>query len=66
MSVGSIPNLLNNFNKKYIVSKIVFYSMSSINLVMNLHKFNILFITYIPKRTLNCNVKKNIFYAVFV
>ena len=32
-----------------LASIILFYSASSINLVMNLHEFNILFITY-PKK----------------
>ena len=44
MSVGFILNLLNKFNKS-----ILFYLTCSINLVMNLHEFNIIFITY-PKR----------------
>ena len=57
MSVGLILNLLNELNKNILceplANKILFYSTSSINLVMDLHEFNILFITY-PKRTLNC------------
>jgi hypothetical protein len=48
MSVGSILNLLNELNKiilrEPLASKILFSSMISINLVMNLHKYNILFI----------------------
>ena len=58
MSVGLILNLLNQLNKSIICEPmtrlILFYSKSSINLVMNLHDFNILFITYTKKRTLNC------------
>ena len=42
---------------------ILLYFTSSINSVMNMHKFNFLFITYLPKRTLNCK-KKIIFYKV--
>jgi hypothetical protein len=38
MSVSSILNLLHELNKI-----ILFYSTSAINLVMNLHEFNILF-----------------------
>ena len=55
MSVGLILNLLNELNKSILcepqMSIILFYSTSSINFVMNLHKFNILFITY-PKKNL--------------
>ena len=47
MSVGLILNLLNELNKSILCEPLV----SSINLVMNLHKFNILFITY-PKEQL--------------
>ena len=47
MSVGLILNLLNELNKSILceplASIILFYSMSSINLVMNLYEFNILF-----------------------
>ena len=50
MSVGLILYLLNELNKNILcgplVSIIFIYSMSSINLVMNLHEFNVLFITY--------------------
>ena len=64
MSVGLILNLLNELNKcilcEPLVSIISFYSTSSINLVMNLHKFNILFITY-PKNN-SLIVKKIIFH----
>ena len=45
MSVGLILNFLNEFNKS-----ILFYSTNSINLVLNMHKFNILFITYLPQK----------------
>ena len=62
MSVGLILNLLNELNKSSIMrafgSIILFYSMISINLVMNLHKFNILFIQ--PKKELSI-VKKDYF-----
>jgi hypothetical protein len=50
MSVSSMLNLLHELNKiilcKPLASKIIFSSTSSINSVMNLHEFNILFITY--------------------
>jgi hypothetical protein len=50
MSVSSILNLLNEVNKiilcEPLASMILFYSTSSINSAMNLHEFNILFITY--------------------
>ena len=50
MSVGLILNLMNKLNKSVLyeplASIILFYSTSSINLVMNLHEFDILFITY--------------------
>ena len=56
MSVSLILNLLNELNKSVLweslTSITLFYSMSSINLVMNLHKFNILFITYSQKELL--------------
>ena len=56
---------LNKLNKsilcKPLASMILFYSTSSINLVLNMYKFSILFITYFPKRTLNCK-KIIIFY----
>ena len=58
MSAGVILSLLNEFNKSVLceplASIILFYSKSSINLVMNLHEFNILFITYPRKRNINC------------
>jgi hypothetical protein len=51
MSVGLILNLLNELNKiilcEPLASIILFYSTSSINLVLNLHEYNILFITYV-------------------
>jgi hypothetical protein len=52
MSVGSILNLLNELNK-YIIceplaSIILFSSTHSIDLVMELHEYDILFIKY-PK-----------------
>jgi hypothetical protein len=51
MSVSSILNLLHKLNKIILceppVITILSYSTSSINSVMNLHKFNILFITYL-------------------
>jgi hypothetical protein len=50
MSVGLILNLLNEFNKiilcEPLASIILFFSTSSINLVLNLNEYNILFITY--------------------
>ena len=50
MSVGLIRNLLNEVNKcilyESMVRTILFYSLSSINLVLNLNGFYILFITY--------------------
>jgi hypothetical protein len=50
MSVGLILNLLNELNKiilcEPLSSIILFYSTNSINLELNLHEFNILFITY--------------------
>ena len=53
MSLGLILNLLNELNKSIscepLVIIILFYSTSSIPLVMNLHEFNIPFITY-PKK----------------
>ena len=53
MRVGLILNLLNKLNKTMLceplVSMILFHSASSIILVMNLHEFNILFITYPQK-----------------
>jgi hypothetical protein len=52
MSVSLILNLLHEFDKiilcEPLASIILFYSTSVINSVMNLHKFNILFIKY-PK-----------------
>ena len=52
MSVGLILNLLKELNKSMLceplASTISFYSTSSMNLVINLHEFSILFITY-PK-----------------
>ena len=49
MSLGLILNLLNELNKsvvcKPLASIILFYSTNSINLIMNLHEFNSLFIT---------------------
>ena len=58
MSIGLILNLLNELNKSILcepltsVIHVLFYSTSSLNLVLNLHEFNNLFITYPPKRTL--------------
>ena len=56
MSVGLMLNALNEMNKSILCEPlaiiILFYSTSSINLVMNLHEINILFITYPSKRTL--------------
>jgi hypothetical protein len=50
MSVSLILNLLNELNEIILcepqASIIVFYSTSAINLVLNLHEFNILFIIY--------------------
>ena len=52
-SVGLILSLLNELNKRILCepleSIILFYSTSSIILVINLHEFNILFITYPQK-----------------
>jgi hypothetical protein len=51
MSVRSILNLLNELNKIVLCEPLprfidlLFYSTSSINLVLNLHELNILFIT---------------------
>jgi hypothetical protein len=57
MSVSLILNLLNLSNKitlwEPLASKIYFYSISSINSVSNLHKFDIPFITYQNKLTLS-------------
>ena len=65
MSVGLILNLPNELNKfkvcEPLASIICFYSTSSINLVLNLQEFNILFITYPLKRTFNC--KKRSFFT---
>jgi hypothetical protein len=50
MSVGLILNLLNELDKiiwEPLGSIILFYLTSSINLVLNLHKYEILFITYL-------------------
>ena len=50
MSVGLILNLLNELNKSILcepLASILFYSTSSINLVMNLHEFNVLFIDFL-------------------
>ena len=57
MSVGLILNSLNELNKSILCQPlatiILFYSTRSINLVMNQHEFNILFITYIvPQKEL--------------
>ena len=62
MSVGLIMILLNELNKSLScesLASIIFNSMSSINLVMNLHEFDILFITHPPpppkkNQTINC------------
>ena len=55
MRVFLILNLLNELRKSILcepqTSIILFHSTSSINLVMNQHEFNILFITY-PKKEL--------------
>jgi hypothetical protein len=51
MSLGLILNLLNELNKIILCEPLAnieenrFYSTSSINLVLNLHEYNILFIT---------------------
>jgi hypothetical protein len=45
MSVRLILNLLNELNKIMAII-ILFNSTSSINSEMNLHEFNMLFITY--------------------
>ena len=54
MSVGLILNLLNYLIKvlfcEPLTSIKLFYSPSSINLVLNLYEFNILFVTYPQKR----------------
>ena len=64
MNVGLILNLLNELNKSILCEPLasitLFYSTSLINLVMNLHEFNILFITYSQKELLI--VKKIIFH----
>ena len=46
MSVGLILTLLNKLNGSIEARIILFYSTSSINLVMDLHEFNSLFMTY--------------------
>jgi hypothetical protein len=50
MNVSSILNLLHELNKIILcgplASILLFYSTSARNSVMNLHEFNILFITY--------------------
>ena len=55
MSIGLILNLLNKLNKRILceplTSMTLFYSTSSINLVMNLHEFDILFITCTKKNS---------------
>ena len=65
MSVGEILNLMNELNKSILCepleSIILFYSTSSINIIMNLHEFNILSITY-PQKTLK-NCKKILFFT---
>jgi hypothetical protein len=54
MGVCLILNLLNQLNKiilcEPMASITLFYSMTSINLVLNRHDYNILFITYILKK----------------
>ena len=66
MSVGLILNLLYELNKSILCEPlariILFYSTSSINLVMNLHEFNILFITNSQKELFNC--KKSVITLV--
>jgi hypothetical protein len=58
MSVGVILNLLNELNKiilcEPLASIILLYSMSSINLVLNLHKYNILIYHIYKIRAVNC------------
>ena len=55
MSVNLLLNLLNELNKSILyeplASIILFYSTSSVNLVLNLHEFNILFITYLKNNS---------------
>ena len=55
MSVGLMLKLLNELNKSILCEPlariILFYLTSLINSVMNLHEFNILFITH-PKKEL--------------
>ena len=50
MSVDLILNLLNEMNKSILCEPlaitILLYSTSSINSAMNLHEFNIFFITF--------------------
>jgi hypothetical protein len=47
IEVSSILILLNELNKVILCeASILFYSTSSINLVLDLHEYNILFITY--------------------
>ena len=63
MSVGLILNLMYNLNRRILfqpLANILFYSTSSINLVLNLHNFNMLFIKY-PQKIL-LTVKYNHFY----
>ena len=65
MSVGLILNLVNDLNKSILcepmASIILFYSMSSIHLVMNLYEFNILFITNPKNELFIC--KKKLFFS---
>jgi hypothetical protein len=65
MSVSSILNLMHELNKiilcESLASIILFYSTSSINLVMNLHEFNILFITHPKQRPFK--VKKSVIFT---
>ena len=65
MSVGLILNILNKLNKgvlcEPLASILLFYSMNSITLVINMHEFNILFITYSQKELFI--VKKRSFFT---
>ena len=60
MSVGLILNLMNELNKSILCEPL------ANNLVMNLHKFNILFNTLYSqkKKTLNCK-KRSFFHQTF-
>ena len=65
MSVGFILNLMNKLNKRilceHFVSIILFYSTSSINLVMNLTNL-IFYLQHTPPKKNPLNYKKRTFF----